>query len=186
MPDFKSIAAPFSQRVILVYFDLRKFSYIEKNFDCTGIYQELNRMHETICDLVAVEDGFCIRFIGDNTMVLFDSSRLEKLPDLLHKIKSSVDGYFRDKGFPCGLHVLAHIGNGNIGMLGGREKKSIDVSGDVLNLIGYCIFLVDSSDNKELFNGFVVSADFHQALPAPEREKFREIEVQSKKMYLFT
>lgn len=155
--SFSELIEPVTKEVILAYYDLRKFSSIESGSSADEIYQILNKMHEIITDGIENQNGYALRYIGDNCLAVYESNCLQGVLEEAKSIKVQVDEYFRVLGKPSVLHVLIHCGAGNIGMLGGRSNKRVDVSGPVLNEIGYHMMRVDTSGNGRLFNSLCMS-----------------------------
>ncbi len=172
---------PLSKKVILAYFDLRKFSQIENSMDAKGIYQILNKMHELISERVEELGGTCVRFIGDNCLVVFDAANFDTIFSGIGKIKKEVDQLFSELGKTSVIHVLLHCADGNIGMLGGKRNKRLDVSGKVLNELGYYMMKIDTSGNPTLFNSYCLSSDYFKQL----NEKQNLVEVQAQDCFFY-
>ena len=173
-----------SRKVVLAYFDLRKFSNVENSFDAKGTYQILNEMHEIITDYVERLGGYCLRYIGDNTLAVFESESLMEVFLGIPRIKELVDIYFHNLDLPSVLHVLLHIGQANIGLVGGKSNKRLDVSGEVLNELGYLMMRIDTSGNLGLFNSFCMSEVVYTDLEKPEGLK--NIVVSDCKLFQFS
>ncbi|MBU1106475.1 MAG: hypothetical protein KKB51_07420 [Candidatus Riflebacteria bacterium] len=162
--NFKIPTTPVSKKVILAYFDLRKFSQIEGSMDANGVYEILNDMHEKITDKVESLNGYCLRYIGDNALAVFEAEDFSNVLMGVKEVKVEVDSYFSKLNKSSVLHILLHTGQGNIGLVGGRRNKRLDVSGPVLNDMGYYMMRVDTSGNIQLFNSLCISDQYYENL----------------------
>lgn len=178
MMRFDDAGLPKRARVILAYLDLRKFRHIETSFDAAGIYELLSRMHETICAATRRAGGVHVRFIADNTLVLFEPDRPNEVLAALENARASVNEIFEELGMPCRLHVLVHSDQANLGLLGCENRKALDVSGEALNGLGLAMMQVETSGNSDMVNGMVLTEAFHRLLPEDSRLRCAPVETK--------
>lgn len=184
MTLFQSIQQPFPAKVGLTYCDLRKFSYIERHCDAAGVYRHLNQMHEMIAAAVEACGGVNIRYIADNTLAAFEAPALNAVVPAMVQVKADVDALFARQDMPCVLHILLHVNDGNIGMVGGKTDKRLDVSGPVLNELGYYMMKIDTNKHVGLFQGCVLSAAAYDLWEKAEGLQAQSIPVEECEFYL--
>ena len=120
------------QELYIFYFDLRKYSFLAKNFDVPKQIGFLEKYHK-IVEEECLNNLGTLYFINGDTSVYYFKQNNKDLIRLLIEIKNSVDEYFTHLNYPCRLHISGVKGIGTIGEIKINNASKESIFGEVMN-----------------------------------------------------
>jgi hypothetical protein len=138
--------------IFFIYFDLRKYSYIDKNFIHNEQFHILSKMHQLIESEVIGIDGAIYRLHLDNAVYFFPKSVNKSILNKLITIKDKVDSYFKSIDTPSTLHISCVYGEHSKGNISLNDEKIFSIIGEVNNYLQQTIYVSESEEGKILFD----------------------------------
>ncbi len=96
-------------------------------FDLMSDYFELTG------DIIETAGGKIVKFIGDESLIVFPEDKVDEGVQALKKLKDETDSFFKEKDLSCRLGVKMHFGQVICGRLGTKTDKTFDILGDNVN-----------------------------------------------------
>ena len=135
----KQIIIPERRIVTVLFVDLVNFTRISENKDPEDVLNMLNKIFETIEQIVYKYEGFIDKYLGDGVMILFGApvaheDDMERAIRCSHEILSNVDKLTEE--LKEDIKVKISINNGYVisGYTGGSRKQMYTVIGDTVNV----------------------------------------------------
>lgn len=122
--------------------DLTGFAKLTSKLSEEELFQFLSDYYEFVGDTIASSSGKVIKFMGDAALMLFPEQQSDAGIRVLLKLQQSGDEFLSSRGASCRHHIRAHFGPVQVGELGTRDDKRIDVIGSTVNTL----FLLKTSE----------------------------------------
>lgn len=151
------------RELLVVFADLTRFAAEAAKMEDAALAEVVDGLYERLHRAVKDAGGRVVKFIGDAMLAVFEPAKADAAVAALLKEKQSVDGWFRELGMECRLHVKVHLGRVIAGPFGGRGEKRFDVIGKEVNA---CARLPNA--------GFSLSAQAFRELSARGRRAFKQ------------
>ncbi len=140
------------RKIFYIYFDLRKYSYIDRNFRADDQFQLLSEMHQIIESGMEGINGNLYHLAIDTALYFAPPTASSNILDTLKAVKKDVDKYFSSKGAPSTLHIACVFGDSEEGKIKLRDKKIFNIIGDVNSALQKTICAVESPEGEILFD----------------------------------
>ncbi len=138
--------------IFFVYFDLRKYSYIDKNYSYNEQFNLLSEMHQIIeSDMTSIRGQMYLLQL-DTAVYFLPQSENQKIIEKTTIIKNKVDNFFSTKGIPSTLHISCAFGNSRNGKIKLKNQSIFNIAGEVTNYLQQTIFATESKEGKILFD----------------------------------
>ena len=144
-----------SQRVTMLITDLRDFTAISEMLGPAGSVNLLNKVFESLVEIVFEYKGTLDKFTGDGMLVVFgvpkskedDAHRaIMAARKMVEKIRNL------DMGITLNIGIAIHTGNVIFGNIGSTQRMELTVIGDTVNTVSRIEEL-----NKELGTDIIIS-----------------------------
>ena len=140
------------RKIFYIYFDLRKYSFIDRYFKPEEQFKLLSEMHRIIESGMEGINGSLYHLVIDTALYFAPSTESDKILDTLKTIKKDVDDYFSSKGAPSTLHIACVFGDSVKGEINLRDKKIFNIIGNVNSALQKAIYAVESPEGEILFD----------------------------------
>jgi hypothetical protein len=174
---------PVKREIYICYFDLRKYSFLDKNFSISKQILFLEDYHNIVEEKCLKNDGILYHLNSDTCVYYFYPGLLD-LVQVLIDIKEEVDQYFIDMDFPCRLHISVAYGSGLFGEINTRKSKTKNIFGSVMNSLQRTICFSESEFGKNSNDRIVLHESLKEQINEElvfERTSFNETEFISLK-----
>ena len=134
MAIFDELEKPLKTDLLICFGDIDNFTSVSKGFkDPLGLFDLMNGWAVLVIRHVADTGGRVIKFIGDSTLIVYPAELADMGTRELLALNEKSKAYFKDRGFPLGMHVGIHFGEAVIGPFGEPPLLNIDVGGHSVN-----------------------------------------------------
>ena len=167
MTNFDDLEKPEKTNLLISFCDIQGFRPIAQKLDPIELFGLMNGMAVTIIRSIKKTAGRVIKFIGDEALIVFPGESADAGMRHLLDLKSEVEEYFRTSGADMKLKFGVHCGEAVIGPFGEEPFKTIDISGDNVNIAAKLVY----GDHR---GKFVVTPQAFRALEAETRKRFHK------------
>lgn len=122
--------------------DLTGFAKLSSKLTEEELFQLLSDYYEFVGDTIVQSGGKVIKFMGDAALMLFPEMQADTGVRALLTLQQSGDKFLTGLGASCRHRIRAHFGSVQVGELGTRDNKRIDVIGSTVNTL----FLLKASE----------------------------------------
>jgi adenylate cyclase len=163
--DLSSITDPLKTELLLCFCDIQNFRRIaEEKPDPMEIFRLLDGMAKLVIDQVEKAGGIVVKFIGDESFIVFPPEKADEGMNALLALKTGVEKYFGKQKCAMKMRFCVHYGEAVIGAFGSGRNRTVDAVGDHVNLAA-------SLARGEHRGRFIISAQaFRKLLPATRRK----------------
>ena len=162
MINFNEIKTPKVLNLLVAFCDPSNFIH-GANSDKLKPVDFFNRVSEyceTTGDIIESAGGKVVKFLGDESMVVFEDSKVDDGVKALLKLKKGFDGFFNQESR---LRVKMHFGPITVGRLGTRAEKHFDILGDTINYA-----------TRVVSHGFAMTPEVFRKLKPATRKLFKK------------
>lgn len=139
--------------LFLIYFDLRRYSHMARNFSGQEQCHLLSGMHQIIEKEMDGIGGNLYQIHLDTALYSLSPSESDRLVETLITIKERVDNYFKKRKIPSVLHISCAFGEGEEGDIHLRNKTVFNIMGEVTHSLQQTIRACESPEGAVLFEG---------------------------------
>jgi adenylate cyclase len=119
--------------LLIAFSDLTKFTAVVSRLSEQETYEFVQAFAREMEPRIQDAGGQIIKYIGDATLSVFPEEKAEAGILALLKLKTHIDGYFQERGYPCQLICQIHFGQAYLAPLGLAEPR-MDVFGRNVNI----------------------------------------------------
>ena len=134
MTDLDSISTPTELDVLVAFTDLTQFARYARSCTARELFDAVSAYYEVIGGIVSDAGGKVVKFVGDEALVVFPDSDIDRGVDALLAIKETGDAWLAQREMPCRHYIRAHYGPVVCGPVGTRSEKRFDLFGETVNL----------------------------------------------------
>ena len=167
MAIFDDLKKPEKTNLLISFCDIQGFRPIAQKLDPIELFSLMNGMAVTIIRSINRTTGRVIKFIGDEALIVFPGESADAGMRNLLDLKGEVEEYFRNSGADMKLKFGVHCGEAVIGPFGEEPFKTIDITGDNVNIAAKLVY----GDHR---GKFVVTPQAFRALEAETRKRFHK------------
>lgn len=138
--------------IFYIYFDLRKYSFIDKNYPPNEQFVILSKMHQKIESEMEKNDGVLYHLQLDTAVYYIPQPEKTTLTSTLKKIKSEIDRSFDIQGIPSTLHISCVYGKSSFGKITLNKSQVFNILGEVTNFLQQTIYATESEEGRKLFD----------------------------------
>lgn len=137
-------------KIFVIYFDLRKYAYIDKNFTLADKIMLLSEMHTIISNSMKKIGGLLYNVQSDTAVYYVSDIESSQIVKTLRVIKLDVDRLFYDLKTPSTLHISCSYGFVDQIELTVGQDKVMNLIGEVMDKLQLVIYLSENPDYKLL------------------------------------
>ncbi|MDC7241057.1 MAG: hypothetical protein PQJ50_11925 [Spirochaetales bacterium] len=148
----------------MIYYDLRKYSFIDRKYPSDENLKLLSEMHQIIEKEMKGLDAGLYRLNLDTALYYCTDKRKDSLFEVLMRTREKVNSGFQSRGIPSTLSIACAYGPGWSGWIELEKEKVFNLGGEVCSLFQKTLTAMEN--DKRLFD----SVCFHH-LAAGQTEK---------------
>lgn len=153
-----------TNKSILIYFDLRKYGFIEKTKNEIEIVKILSNMHSIIDNGMNALFAKIYKIQTDTSVYILDEHFDKILENKIREIKKDVDLYMKNERLPSVLHICIISGSYFSGYIKTENINHYNIFGEIMNKLEKCVCIIGNSKHKELNEGIVITKEAFELL----------------------
>ncbi|MBN2651271.1 MAG: hypothetical protein JXR63_02730 [Spirochaetales bacterium] len=167
---------------ILIYFDLRKYAYIEKNKTEQEIISLLSEVHTQIKNIMKEIDAELYKIQTDTAIYLIKKETSANLPQLLKDLKKQIDSFLEKKNLPSRLHICVVKDIFFAGKIKTASSEHFNIFGPIMNKLQKFMYIIETSNDEKINEGIIFCNNAFNK--STQTEYFKEIEIKNERIYL--
>jgi len=148
---------------VVGFFDLTRYAEWSKGRPPADMLELATALFDRTGRAVTDGGGLLVKAIGDAGLFLFPADDPDRAVSALRALKTDIDAWLWDIGYPGVLGVMVQLGPVAFGLVGAPDDKRFDVYGETVNRAA----LMSRG-------GFVIGTAFHDRLPPATRQHFSQ------------
>jgi len=141
---------------ILIYFDLRKYGYIEKNKNKEETLDILSFLHTKIEDYMIKLKAEIYKVQTDTAVYIIKGDYCKDIDYELLELKNIIDGGMFERGLPSKIHICVIIEECYSGIIKTNTKEYFNVFGPLMNKLEKVIYIVENIEDNETKEGIII------------------------------
>jgi len=151
---------------LLLYFDLRKYGFIEQNYSIETIGIVLQSYHTIISSYLLPYNANIYQIQTDTALYEINNNKIDfdnlinSLIEIKKKVIESLKNYYEE--INLGLHCVYN--EGILLPISIQNRVHSNICGNVMNDLQRIISFVDQSNDDDVINGIIISEEIYKEI----------------------
>lgn len=144
-------------RYLISLYDLEDFIGITNQLGTVDSFKFIDQIFSLTITYLTKLNPILVKSLGDSTLILFDSTDLDRKVKVVQGLKSKIENLIVSKGLSSKVSFTLHYGEALVGEIGVGRYRSLDCIGEAINTT----FILNSKIKK---GGFDITPELKEQL----------------------
>ncbi|MDA3812317.1 MAG: hypothetical protein PF518_18515 [Spirochaetaceae bacterium] len=152
---------------LISVYDIENYIKITKKLTTPELFDLMRNIQSIVVETVMEYRPLIIKNLGDSNLIVFNSDDIELKIEALRNLKTKIEDFLSNHGFPERLNFASHFGEITVGVIGIKPYSHTDAFGNEIN---YTFYILGNASNEQ----FTISQNLYDRMNYNSQSKYKE------------